>query len=429
MPTGIDSSGNNSQPNSVLKAGQPPDAPGGRATISPPSKQSWGADTGVQMLSSNVDTLNLSINVVWKNEDFFACLSNLKQNAEAEGKDQPGLFKIPSSEKEFLFNIKGHGAKGYEWILDNNEYLLNIGNWQEPKSMPSVMVYIRSETLWRQGPKQAVKDIIEFLASQNGYIKTVKLSRIDLCVDTLFPVNLWNRDLFDYRVTRATYASIHFNLNALTGITFGKGAISARLYDKHLEIQQQSKKTWMFDVWGHQQPPEGKKIIRIEFQLRRETIKELGLDQYNDLFRLQKNLWKYCTQEWLKFQNNPGLKSQQRKTFPWWEEIQNGFEGSQDAMPLIRCKAISKDQDQLFCQTNGLLTSMAALIQERDFLEFGSVVTLSDQMKHFIEYAKGKRISEADITKSVQDKRARYRRSEEKIRAARAKRKEIGLLK
>lgn len=402
-------------------------SPGGRVTISPPSKQSSGKDTGVQILCANVDTLHLSLNIVWKETDFFERLADIKQAAETEGREKAALFVSPSKEKEFLFNVKGHGAKGYEWILDNSEYLLNIGNWYEPKSRPSVMVYIKSETLWLQGPKQAVKNILAFISEQKGIIRDVKLSRVDLCMDTLFPENLWEKNIFDYRVTQSTYGAMHFYHTHLTGITFGKGVLSARLYDKFIEIKQSSQKTWMFEIWGYDQPPKGKKIIRIEFQVRREAIKQLGLDKYSDLFRLQKNLWKYCTGVWLKFQDNPGRKSHQRKTFPWWIEVQNGLSDSSSAYPLIRCQAMSQNQEQLYCQANGMLSSMAALFHETNHSDFDSVVTMEDQINYFTEHAVAKGIKSEDITEAVRDKRAKYRRTEEKIKNVRAQRKQLGL--
>ena len=429
MPTDIDLSGNDIHTDSVFKTGRISDALGGRVTISPPSKIPAAEHPDVKVLVSSIDTLNLSVNVIWKSKSFFEKLAGLKQLAIEKEKPAPGLFPSQSNPQPFIFNIKPHGARGYEWILDCNEYLLNIGNWQKPKSMPSVLVYIKSETLWRSGVRQAVENILSFLNEQEGLLKSIKLSRVDLCMDTLFPEPLWNQDLNLYRVTQSTKTNFYYSHHHLTGIKFGEGSLSARLYDKVMEIKQRSNKTWMFEVWGINDVPEGYKIIRIEFQLRREAIKELGLDQYSDLFRLQQNVWKYCTEKWLKFQDNPGKQSKLRKTFPWWQNIQNGFKDSFKAFPAIRNKAISSNQEQLFCQAHGMLTSYAALLQEKDALPFGSEVTITDQLNYFFVHAKNKGIKEEEVTKAVKDKRAKYRRLEEKTKAANDKRKSLYLTK
>jgi len=41
----------------------------------------------------------------------------------------------------------------------------------------------------------------------------------------------------------------------------------------------------MFDIWGLKEVPEGKKIIRIEFQMRREVLKQLGLRRLKISFK------------------------------------------------------------------------------------------------------------------------------------------------
>ena len=91
----------------------------------------------------------------------------------------------------------------------------------------------------------------------------------------------------------------------MKGISIGKGNISARLYDKPLEIKQQSKKYWMYDVWGINKNDldDNHKIIRVEFQLRRELIKDLGANYFEDLLKGYGKIWAYCTQKWLKFQD------------------------------------------------------------------------------------------------------------------------------
>ena len=249
---------------------------------------------------------------------------------------------------DYKFLVKPHGTNGYEWLLVGKEYSLKIGNWLNPIQRPSIMAEVRSEVLWRMELIDAIDNIVALIENQNSVVDDVKPSRVDICVDFLIPENIWSIDLIKYRTTRAGYASPHFFNDKLTGISIGKGAVSARLYDKPLEIKQKSKKYWMYDVWGIKEVPDGMRIIRVEFQLRRGALKELNINTTVDLVNNTENLWAYCTQKWLKFQDNPGKHHTQRKTFDWWKVVQNAFSSDFKGHPLIRQKALNQDSERLF---------------------------------------------------------------------------------
>jgi hypothetical protein len=46
----------------------------------------------------------------------------------------------------------------------------------------------------------------------------------------------------------------------------------------------------MYDIWKLEDIPKDKKVIRVEFQLRRQAIKEVGIDTIDDLFKHPDNL-------------------------------------------------------------------------------------------------------------------------------------------
>ena len=177
------------------------------------------------------------------------------------------------------------------------------------------------------GAENAVNLVLDLLIGQGGSNITAKPSRVDLCLDLLAPADFWTGNLLQTSVTRAQAAGLYFHNKKITGISIGKGNLSARLYDKPLEIRQKSKKYWMYDIWGLNEVPEGRKIIRTEFQLRREALVELAINSTNDLFSTHRNIWKYCTEKWLKFRTNPGKHHTQRKTYFWREIIQEVTKG------------------------------------------------------------------------------------------------------
>ena len=272
------------------------------------------------------------------------------------------------------------------------------------------MIEIRSEALWRLGPEEVMKIALSLIEANGGQIIKAKLSRVDLCVDFLMPEKLWSQSLMEYAVTRATDFAPYYRYMKLTGIRIGKGGISARLYDKPLEIKQQSGKKWMFDIWGIEEVPEGSKIIRIEFQLRREVLKELGLKEIADLLPKIDGAWAYCTKKWLKFQNRPGLHHTQRSTLKWYEEIQEGFEGVQGAEPLVREKAVNMDKKRLMQQANGFIKSIHAIDQEEKRADREKPISMDDCLASYRNELEKHPENPSKIKANITKKRAKYHR-------------------
>lgn len=389
---------------------------GGRTTISPPSKISQEGTKGIKILASNIDTLVLSFDIKWNNFYFFSVLTEAKALAKQDKIDFPLPFEVKNEHEneEYYFNVKYHGSQGYEWILTNPEYSILVGNWASPQSRPSVMVTIRSETLWRRGPRKATYFITSFFEKFGADIITSKISRVDPCIDVLFPEKWWSPNILENRVTRATDTKIFHSNKKFTGIMIGKGIFSARMYDKPLEIQQQSNKTYLYDVWGLKAVPKNYKIIRVEFQLRREAIKQLGIKHLHDLFDFIQNIWSYCTKEWLKFQDNPGKQSHQRKTLDWWESIQNGFNNIPAGSPLIRSKAIKANQDRLSQQITGLLSSFTALELEGGLKINPAEVNLISAFEIFRRHQIENNLCDIPFSTRVKNKKAKYQRIQEK---------------
>jgi hypothetical protein len=274
------------------------------------------------ILVSGIDSLVISTNTAWKDTSIFIVLDELKKKAQQNSIDYQGQFKHFNPNEVWPFTIKPNGTSGFSWILSGCDFTYKIANSAEPGSRPNVMIEIRSEALWRLGPEEVIKIALSIIEANGGHIIETKISRVDLCVDFLMSKKKWSYELMDYAVTRAIDTDPHYKRKKFTGISIGKGVISARLYDKPLEIQQKSKKYWMFDIWGIKEVPEGKKIIRIEFQLRREILNEIGIKDINDLFQKIDGAWAYCTRKWLKFQDHPELHHTQQLTLRWYEEIQ-----------------------------------------------------------------------------------------------------------
>ena len=170
----------------------------------------------------------------------------------------------------------------------------------------------------------------------------------------------------------------------------------------------------MFDVWDREKVPEGKKIIRGEFQLRREGIKEMRLKTFDDFLENIENVWAYCTNKWLKFEDNPGAHHTQRSTLKWWEVVQNGFNGVQEPKPVIRSKAFRTDRKQLADQAFGQLTSLQAAQLEEEGRGLDTRVDIFETTETLLKALDEAGKNEAVLNERIALKRARYHRAREK---------------
>ena len=169
------------------------------------------------------------------------------------------------------------------------------------------------------------------------------------------------------------------------------------------------------------------RVIRIEFQVRRAKLKELGIDTIDDLFERRENLWAYCARQWLQVQDQPGKHHTQRGTVPWWQAVQAGFPGAQHAKPLIRSKAISMDREQLVRQVYGNWVSLIALDSQDRKLDAGAVIVLDRQIVDLLDHAAGIGLNDAELTKRVELSLAKFQRGCAKHVDALHTRRRLGL--
>jgi hypothetical protein len=310
------------------------------------------------VLAGGLDRLDLSLYVRWTSGAWFEELTKAKQEAQANNEATPITIETPDGPAAFA--VQTTGAEGHEWIIKNQHYTLSIGNWIEPKQRPSVSLLVRAETIWHAGIRDAVARIVRMLESLGGKLEPIKVSRLDPCVDILMRESDWRRDIEAGLVTRARDINPYTQHRELTGFAIGKNDISARFYDKPVEIARQSRKFWMFDIWGTDTPPGEHRIIRIEFQLRREKIKLLGVDTLNQLDDRLPGIWAYCTQNWLRVVQDASVHHTQQKLRPWWPVVQNGFPGAQGAEPLVLSRAVNADRELVARQALGCLASLFA---------------------------------------------------------------------
>ena len=69
----------------------------------------------------------------------------------------------------------------------------------------------------------------------------------------------------------------------------------ARIYDKTEEVRKKGSDWWP-EIWGEAFQPD-KRVLRVEFQLRREAIRELGMSSPDEVLNGLPGVWAYLTDE------------------------------------------------------------------------------------------------------------------------------------
>jgi hypothetical protein len=100
------------------------------------------------------------------------------------------------------------------------------------------------------------------------------------------------------------------------------GIISARLYNKTLEIEK-SKKFYLHELWKASGWDGKSAVWRLEFELKREVLTQHDLFKFRNVLSNLNGLWSYCTTDWLRL-TLPQEEDQTRSRWPvhpLWEYL------------------------------------------------------------------------------------------------------------
>lgn len=293
-------------------------------------------------------------------------LAKLKEEAQHQAEVIQAKAQITIG--RFTLAVLANGKKRVAYILDDHRFHIDIGRGL---SMPLAVVQIKSQYLTEAGVAEAVQSL-RFLVNSLGRVDgEPKVSRADLCADFIppfpvvqCPVEAW--------VTRAKKRDPHYDGIRFTGWSIGKGDISARLYDKLHEVKTVSKKDYLFDLWRLDGWNGGEAVWRLEGQLRRPVLKELGVNSVDDLLGNLDGLWAYCFQKWLVLKlPQAGDSNSSRWPFdPLWVALQAASFENCGTPALIRGRESHLPSDE-WLYTNGLapITSLMARDGISDFLD------------------------------------------------------------
>jgi hypothetical protein len=311
-------------------------------------------------LRFGVDSLYLSYPGVLA-EDWNRKLGELKELAQSESETQQAFAQVVIG--EHLFEVRDRGRGRFSYVLVDNCYHIQASN-PNAKSLPLAYVQISSEYLCAVGVEQAEKSL-RFIVSTLGLVKEpANVSRVDLYVDFCADIRM---DLFNPLegwVTRTQSIDLHYRQGRFSGWSFGLGGdVSARLYDKTLEIEMKSKKFYLHELWRAAGWDGEQLVWRMEFQVKRDVLVTLGVLKIKHLLEMQRGLWRYFTEDWLRLATPSSTDSNQTRwpNHPLWIDITAAFQAEVEQPKLSRFSPMRPPQDShLFINGLAGMTSFMA---------------------------------------------------------------------
>jgi len=307
-----------------------------------------------------VDTLEFGIEV-GNYEKLGSFLQDINEKRDLA---QETRQKITIEAANRLFTVfPGGKPPAYRYHIENDEFGLYFAKSNRGKNSP-VFVEVRQKMLWERGAQESYETITNFVQELGAEVTGDKISRIDLCCHT-DEMSVWGDRMIKTAVGGFKKFRPYLDRSGnYESMYFGKsGPILCRIYDKSKEIEA-SQKDWFKSLWKFHGLNIDKNIINVEFQVRREALKEMGISSVKECLDQLPGVWRYLTEKWLTFRKNP--KDYKRPvTLRWWEKVQDCKNFDRPANKIIREKIKNDDLYILLRGYFGYLTSISALLADQ----------------------------------------------------------------
>jgi len=311
-----------------------------------------------KILRTGIDSLYLSYQGDLSEESSIR-LTELKKLAQSNDPNTVSLAQIALN--NHIFEVKDRGRHPFAFILNDNWYRIEIAKLGAIRT-PLAHVQVMSELLTEYGVDSSVSDLNDIIHKLGIVTASPAVSRLDLCVDFVTDYPLAEVVDADW-VTRAKDMDRYTVQRAFSGWVIGVGGnLSARLYNKTLEMTKRPRPYleqihrecgWdgYSDVW------------RLEFQFRRESLRELGIISFNSLKESLAGLWQYASTDWLRL-TLPNQSDNTQSRWPTacvWDVLQHAHWSGDDAISRVPVEKGRPPSDRsLFINGISGLTSFMA---------------------------------------------------------------------
>jgi hypothetical protein len=330
-----------------------------RSRGAPPSNTAPTNDISshTSIIRSGIDSLYPSWSGVLF-EDIDLQLEALKEKAQSEDATIQAQAVFNLLDHHFEVGDKARGK--FAFNIKDNWFDIKLSR-PSAKSIPLAVVKINSELLTVSGFKAPVR-WAQNIVSRLGEPIEQKVSRVDLCVDFVTDYDLSKISTDDW-VTRARDIDYRTSGGQFTGFTIGYGGkVKCRLYNKTLEIKK-SNKTYLYPLWAECGWEGEYPVWRLEFEIHRPVLKELGIFSTDNFDSHLNGLWQHLIQKWLRLTipNPTDSRKARWPIHPVWQTLAGARFGDGQVSPLSRVrKERFPSEEFLFVNGLGAITSFMA---------------------------------------------------------------------
>lgn len=271
-------------------------------------------------LWQNIDTLKYhlypSLTLSGKDiENYNILLDKLlssKLQAQTQKNDNKSFKQYQYSFNGDFFQVMPSTVRGFSVSIQNHDVTIHLKKLVlSIDQSPFCKVDFRAHFLQRYGYISAVQKVNKFLKDHIISNYKIKISEIHLQCD----VQGYDFTVLDFhRIKSRTIKnrgydeqvvndSFYYQGRRLQGFMRGGGDYLMRVYNKTKEIKQFPNKSYIEGLWAtNKEYDKTKEVFRIEFQIRREKLKNMVidgaiLDGFEVILNNLNNLWGRCLQD------------------------------------------------------------------------------------------------------------------------------------
>lgn len=236
-------------------------------------------------------------------------LLSTKMQAQSQKNENKSFSQYQHSFGGAFFQIMPSTVRGFSVSIKNADVTIHLKKMVtiiDPN--PFSKVEFRASFLQRNGYIKAVQKVNKFLRDFIVSHYTIKISEIHLQCD----VQGYNFTILDFHRTKSRTRnnryyddevgceSFYYSGRSFQGFMKGGGDYLMRVYNKTKEIKKFPNKSFIEGLWAtNKDYDKTKEVFRIEFQIRREKLKNMVIDgQVLDGFEIilnnLNNLWGRC---------------------------------------------------------------------------------------------------------------------------------------
>jgi len=272
-------------------------------------------------LWQNVDTLKYhlypSLTITSQDITFYNLLIDkllgLKVQSQTKRNENKSVAEFQHDFKGSLFQVSPATVRGFSVTIQNADVTIHLKKLVLTcDQSPFCKVEFRSSFLQRFGYLGAVQKINQFLKENIISAYQIKISEIHLHCDVqgytfsvldFHRIKSRSRNNRYYNDENSSTDSFYQNGRKFQGFMRGGGDYLMRVYNKTKEIKKFPNKSFIETLWKtHPCYDSSKEVFRIEFQLRREKLKNMVindeiLDGFEVILNNLNNIWSRCLED------------------------------------------------------------------------------------------------------------------------------------